>query len=217
MAGLRSMSSPRLRCTLTLRTIVERPPESEAGVEGKALEACVVRSGEAGMGGGAWLCQSTAGMRPASSARLRCAGTLWAVAGRPLTHIYFGRECAARAGAPGGRWSAHGVVAAARPTAGRLQSIPRDPHAMEAGTARLRARPHSILRTRVLFDCAAAWTRLGVRVTRGRQPRRQRRDWLTCTAGGGENSTNTESGHDGGWRLRVAAVANCEAADRFVN
>ena len=49
-------------------------------------------------------------MRPASSARLRCAGTLWAVAGRPLTHIYFGRECAARAGAPRGRtasWQRH--------------------------------------------------------------------------------------------------------------
>ena len=27
----------------------------------------------------------------------------------------------------------------------------------------------------------------------------------------------SESGHDGGWRLRVAAVANCEASDRFVN
>jgi hypothetical protein len=27
----------------------------------------------------------------------------------------------------------------------------------------------------------------------------------------------SESGHDGGWRLRVAAVANCEATDRFVN
>jgi len=26
-----------------------------------------------------------------------------------------------------------------------------------------------------------------------------------------------EGGHDGGWRLRVAAVANCEATDRFVN
>jgi hypothetical protein len=26
-----------------------------------------------------------------------------------------------------------------------------------------------------------------------------------------------EGEHDGGWRLRVAAVANCEAADRFVN
>jgi hypothetical protein len=26
----------------------------------------------------------------------------------------------------------------------------------------------------------------------------------------------SESGHDGGWRLRVAAVANCEAADRLV-
>ena len=26
----------------------------------------------------------------------------------------------------------------------------------------------------------------------------------------------SESGHDGGWRLRVAAVANCEAADRSV-
>jgi hypothetical protein len=79
------------------------------------------------------------------------------------------------------------AAAAARPTARRFQSIPRDPHAMEAGTARLRARPHSILRTRVLFDCAAAWTRLGVRVTRGRRPRRRRRGWLACAAGGGGN------------------------------
>jgi hypothetical protein len=79
------------------------------------------------------------------------------------------------------------AAAAARPTARRFQSIPRDPHAMEAGTARLRALPHSILRTRVLFDCAAAWTRLGVRVTRGRRPRRRRRGWLACAAGGGGN------------------------------
>ena len=79
------------------------------------------------------------------------------------------------------------AAAAARPTARRFQRIPGDPHAMEAGTARLRARPHSILRTRVLFDCAAAWTRLGVRVTRGRRPRRRRRGWLACAAGGGGN------------------------------
>jgi hypothetical protein len=59
--------------------------------------------------------QSTAGMRPASSARLRCAGKLWAVVGRPLMHDYFGRGCAARAGARG-RGSAHGVVAPERPT-----------------------------------------------------------------------------------------------------
>ena len=76
---------------------------------------------------------------------------------------------------------------AARQTAGRFQSIPRDPHAMEAGTARLRGRPHSVLRARVVFDCAAAWTRLGVRVARGRQPRRRRRGWLACAAGGGGN------------------------------
>ena len=54
-------------------------------------------------------------------------------------------------------------------------------HCATAGT------PHSILRTRVLFDCAAAWTRLGVRVTRGRRPRRRRRGWLACAAGGGGN------------------------------
>ena len=34
--------------------------------------------------------------------------------------------------------------------------LPRDPHAMEAGTARLRGRPHRMLRTRVVLDCAAA-------------------------------------------------------------
>jgi len=73
--------------------------------------------------------------------------------------------------------SALRAAAAARPTTGRFQSIPRDPHAMEAGTARLRGRQHRMLRTRVVFDCAADWTRLGVRVTRGRQPRRQRRGW----------------------------------------
>jgi len=27
----------------------------------------------------------------------------------------------------------------------------------------------------------------------------------------------SESGHDGGWRLRVAALTKCEAADRFVD
>jgi hypothetical protein len=41
---------------------------------------------------------------------------------------------------------------------------------MEAGTARLRGRPHSMLRKRVVFDRAAAWTRLGVRVTRRAAP-----------------------------------------------
>ena len=30
--------------------------EAEAGVEGEALEAGALRSGAAGMGGGAWLC-----------------------------------------------------------------------------------------------------------------------------------------------------------------
>ena len=53
MAGLRSVSSARLRRARTLRTIAERPPESEAGVEREALEAGALRSGVAGMGGGA--------------------------------------------------------------------------------------------------------------------------------------------------------------------
>jgi len=66
-----------------------------------------------------------------------------------------GRGCAARAGAPRGRGSAHGVVATARPTTRRLQSIPRHPHAMESGTARLRGRPHRMLRTRVVLGRAA--------------------------------------------------------------
>ncbi len=204
-------------------------------MEGKALEACVVRSGEAGMGGGAWLCQSTAGMRPASSARLRCAGKLWAVVGRPLMRVYFGRGCAAREGAPRGSWSTHIVVATACPTTGHLQrqgrrrrrrsacrgrdngyglalrhglpitesvlhsaaaarrttglfqGIPRDPNAMQAGTAQLRGRPHSMLRASVVFDCVAAWMLLGVRVSLGRRPRRRRRGWLACAAGGGGN------------------------------
>jgi hypothetical protein len=34
------------------------------------------------------------------------------------------------------------------------------------GTARLRGRPHRMLRARVVLDRAAAWTRLGVRVAR---------------------------------------------------
>jgi hypothetical protein len=41
-----------------------------------------------------------------------------------------------------------------------------------------------MLRAHVAFDCATAWTRLGVRVARGRRPRRRRRGWLACTAGG---------------------------------
>jgi len=65
--------------------------------------------------------------------------------------------------------------------------------ALEAGTARLRGRPHRMMHKRVVLDRAAPWARLGVRVTRGRQPGRQRRDWRTCTAswGEGETSTNT--------------------------
>jgi len=52
MAGLRYVSSARLRCARTLWTIAERPPESEARVERKALEADALRSGAAGMGVG---------------------------------------------------------------------------------------------------------------------------------------------------------------------
>ena len=50
-----------------------------------------------------------------------------------------------------------------------------------------------MLCARVVLDRAAAWTRLGVRVTRGRQPRRQRRGWRICAAswGAGATSTNT--------------------------
>ena len=43
MAGLRSVSSARLRCARTLWTIAERPPESEAGVERGALEGGALR------------------------------------------------------------------------------------------------------------------------------------------------------------------------------
>ena len=39
----------------------------------------------------------------------------------------------------------------------------------------------------VLFDCAAAWTRPGVRVARGREPLRRRLGWLACAARGGGN------------------------------
>ena len=42
--------------------------------------------------------------------------------------------------------------AVARPTIGRFQSIPSDPHVMEAGTARLLGRP----RRRALRDCGDA-------------------------------------------------------------
>jgi hypothetical protein len=59
-------------------------------------------------------------------------------------------------GAPRGRGSANSVVATARPEAGRLHSIPRDQHAMGAGTARLRGRPHGMLRARVVLGRAAA-------------------------------------------------------------
>ena len=67
-----------------------------------------------------------------------------------------------------------------------LPEYPRDPHAMQAD-AQLQGRPHSVLRAHVVFDCAAAWTRLGVRVPRGRAPRRRRRGWLACAARGGGN------------------------------
>ena len=89
--------------------------------------------------------------------------------------------------------SALGATAEARPTTRRFQSIPSDPYAMEAGISRLRGRPHRMLHTRVVLDRAADWTRLGVRMTRSRQPRRQQQDWRTCTAswGEGETSTNT--------------------------
>jgi hypothetical protein len=40
---------------------------------------------------------------------------------------------------------------------------------------------------------------------------------MVCGASECPARRRSESGHDGGWRLRVAAVANCEVADRFVN
>ena len=69
--------------------------------------------------------------------------------------------------------SALRAAAATRPTTRRFQSIPHDPHAMEEDTALLRGRPHRMLCTRVVFDCTAACTRLGMLVKRDRQPRRQ--------------------------------------------
>ena len=54
-------------------------------------------------------------------------------------------------------------------------------------------RPHGMLRARVVLDRAAAWTRLGVHVARGRQPRGQRRGWREWAEGwgAGASSTNT--------------------------
>ena len=59
----------------------------------------------------------------------------------------------------------------------------RDTHKV----AWLRGRPHNVLRARVVFDCVASWTRLGVRVARGRRPRRRRWGWFAYNAGGGGN------------------------------
>ena len=44
-----------------------------------------------------------------------------------------------------------------------------------------------MLRAHVAFDCATAWTRLGVCVARGWRPRGRRQGWLACAAGGGGN------------------------------
>ena len=109
------------------------------------------------------LVNSRAAVRLLGSASLRGDAV-----GRRGAQIYFGRGCAVRAGAPRGRGSARGVAARGStdersaaankhqsPTTRRFQSIPRDPHAMEAGTARLRGRPHRMLRARVVLDRAA--------------------------------------------------------------
>ena len=61
--------------------------------------------------------------------------------------------------------------------------FPRDPHSLGVSTAGLRGRTHRVLRARVVFDCAAVWTLLGVRVSLGRRQRRQRRGWLACAGG----------------------------------
>jgi hypothetical protein len=53
VAGLRCVFSARLRCARTLWAIAGRPPGSEAGVEGGALESVSLGLGAAGMGGGA--------------------------------------------------------------------------------------------------------------------------------------------------------------------
>ena len=59
--------------------------------------------------------------------------------------------------------------------------FPRDPHALGVDTARLRGRPLRVLHTHVELDRAAAWTRMSVRLARGRQPRGRRRggrEWV---------------------------------------
>ena len=55
-------------------------------------EAGTLGAGSVGVGGYGWLCWLVAGLRRVPSAWLRCAWTLWAVAGRTLTQIYFGRN-----------------------------------------------------------------------------------------------------------------------------
>ena len=127
--------------------------------------------------------------RLAFAARGHC-GQSWGVLSRTST---LGGDAQRERVRRGGRWSAHGDVAAARPTAGRLQSIPSDPHVMQVGAARLRGRPHGMLRARVVLDRAAAWTRLGVHVARGLQPQGHRRGWREWVEGwgAGVSSTNT--------------------------
>ena len=69
--------------------------------------------------------------------------------------------------------------------------FPHDPHVMGVGTARLRGRPHRVLRTHVELDRAAAWTRMSVRLERDRQPQGRRRGGREWSEGWGSGATST--------------------------
>ena len=67
------------------------------------------------------------------------------------------------------------------------------PICREQADSPTRVSPGGRRRSVLVLERAVAWTRLGVRVTRGRQPRRQQRGWRICIAswGAGETATNT--------------------------
>jgi len=117
VAGLRCVSSARLRCTWTVWTIVERPAESEAGVErdpgGRSPEVGCGRDGRRRMTA---LVNNWEAVRLLSSASLRgdAEGRRWASS---HTHLFWAK-CSAQDVAPithrpsaaGGRYGASVVA-----------------------------------------------------------------------------------------------------------
>ncbi len=155
--------------------------QASGGMEWGGPEASTLGAGADGVGSYARLRCSAAGVRSVSSTWIRCARALWAVSGRrpaPKPHASRetrqGKRMIIIRGLPYNGAPRPDILSPLR----QLLSLPIPCHVhWPRSCCRSRARTAAICRKScflgrhcvpatacVLFDCAAAWTRLGVRV-----------------------------------------------------